>query len=315
MKVLIVCSRREYASFTGFVAPFIYEQVEELRKIGIECDYYLVSGGKRGYFKAIKEIRSIVKRTAPDVLHAHYGLCGIIANCQRAIPVVTTYHGSDINNRKNYFYSSLSMMLSKRNIVVSKPLFDKISFKKKARIIPCGVNSSFLAPMDKIIARRNLGWSQEGNYILFSKEFYNEAKNYPLAKSAVDLYNERHSTEPKAELIEFIGFSREQVLWLYNAVNCVIMTSNQEGSPQFIKEAMACNCPIVSVDVGDVKHVISGVDGCYLAERDAESLANKLDLAMVYGKTGAREKVQKEFDASVVAGKVIDVYNEVIDNA
>ena len=132
------------------------------------------------------------------------------------------------------------------------------------------------------------------------------------AKAAIERYNKMHNSECRAELIEFIGFSREQVLWLFNAVNCVIMTSNQEGSPQFIKEAMACNCPIVSVDVGDVKDVISGVDGCFLAERNVDDLAEKLDKAMCFGKTSGRDKVLRSFDASLVARRIVEVYNEVV---
>lgn len=312
MRVLIVCSRRDYASFTGYVAPFIYEQVGELQKMGIECSYYLVAGGKKGYLDAVRAIRRIVKKKAPDLIHAHFGLCGMVANCQRKVPVVATYHGSDINNRGLRLISNLSILLSKRNIVVSKPLFEKAILKKRIRIIPCGVNASFLVPMDRISSRRNLGWDLERKVVLFSKEFNNVAKNYPLAKAAIDEYNNKHDQEPKAELLEFIGYSREQVLWLYNAVDCVIMTSNKEGSPQFIKEAMACNCPIVSVDVGDVKEVISGVEGCFLAERDATDLAEKLDKAICFGKTMGRDKVLKAYEASVVARKVINVYNEVI---
>lgn len=314
MRVLIVCSRRNYAPFTGYVAPFIYEQVEELRSLGIECDFYLVSGGKKGYLEAIREIRKIVRTATIDLIHAHYGLCGVVANCQRIVPVVTTYHGSDINNKGLRLFSSLAMSLSRQNIVVSRALFEKAPFKKRVHVIPCGVSSSFLVPMDRKIARNNLGWPLEERYVLFSKEFYNPAKNYPLAKAAIDQYNRLHPTEPEAKLIEFIGFSREQVLWLYNAVNCVIMTSNQEGSPQFIKEAMACNCPIVSVDVGDVKNVIAGVDGCYLAKRNVEDIAAKLDQAMSFGKTTGRDKVIKEYDAPIVAMRIAQVYHEVINN-
>ena len=314
MRVLIVCARRGYASFTGNVAPFIFEQVEEIRRLGIQCEYYLVSRGLKGYLNAFFELKRIIKINAIDLIHAHYGLCGIIANFQRQVPVITTYHGSDINNRNLRYLSFCSMLMSRKNIVVSKPLYDKAILKEKARIIPCGVNASFLVPIDKSVARSNLGWDTHKKYVLFSKEFYNSSKNYPLAKAAVDLYNQLHINEPKAELIEFIGYSREQVLWLYNAVNCVIMTSNQEGSPQFIKEALACNCPIVSVDVGDVKYVISGVDGCFLADRTVEDLENKLELAMSFGKTTGREVVQKKFDAVVVARQIVKLYEEVVGN-
>lgn len=312
MKVLIICSRRDFFPYTGFMAPFIYEQMKELTDLGIECEPYLVSGGAKGYFRAISEIRKKIKSFSPDVLHAHYGLCGLVANFQRSVPVVTTYHGSDLNNSLLRMFSFWSIKLSKANIIVSKRLSQRALSKERCSIIPCGVNSGFFTPMDKELAREKLGWKTNETKILFSKEFFNKEKNYPLAKAAVDRYKELYSKGKTVELIEFIGYSRKQVQWLYNAVDCVIMTSHHEGSPQFIKEAMACNCPIVSVDVGDVKHVISGVDGCFLAERTPEDIAEKLDMAINQGKTNGREKVLLEYDSKVIAKKVAKVYEAII---
>lgn len=314
MKVLIVCTKRGYASNGIPVAPFIYEQATYLESLGTEIDFFLINRGFRGYLKAINGIRKASKTINPDIIHAHYGLCGFIANLQRRIPVVTTFHGSDINNRGIRVFSIVSSLLSKRSIVVSDDLKNKLLKSNRIHVIPCGVNSDLLVPMGKEIARANLGCDIDEKLILFSKEFYNKVKNYPLARMSVDIYNEQKEQKDKARLLEFIDYTREQVTWLYNAVDCAIMTSDNEGSPQFIKEAMACNCPIVSVDVGDVKQVISGIDGCYLAERNPKDIAQKLDLAIKHGKTCGREKVLQVFDSSVIAQRVIAVYNEVLGN-
>ena len=312
MKVLVVCSQRSYSPHTDYMAPFVYEQMNAIQALGVECRAILVDKGRNGYSRALKEIKKAIREFSPDIVHAHYGLCGLIANLQRIVPVVTTYHGTDLHDKRLRRVSQLSVVLSKRNIVVSKALSDNLLKQKSIRVIPCGVNADLLIPLEKDSARMELGWDVSKKYILFSKEFYNPAKNYPLAKAAVDEYNSKYSNGSDAELLEFIGYTREQVLLLYNAVDCVLMTSDHEGSPQFIKEAMACNCPVVSVDVGDVKHVIAGTEGCYIAERNPDDIARKIDLAIKQGKTSGRERVLQEFDSRVVARKVVNVYNEVI---
>lgn len=310
MKVLFVCSRRDYSPHTDFMAPFVYEQMKAIQALGVECESVLVDN----YFHSFKSLIRVIRDFSPDIVHAHYGLCGLLANLQRKIPVVTTYHGTDLHDRNLRIVSQLSVLLSRRNIVVSEILAKQLFSKKSVRIIPCGVNASLLVSMDVETARLQLGWSHEKKYVLFSKEFTNKAKNYPLARAAVDRYNAMYADDSNAELLEFIGYSREQVLLLYNAVNCVLMTSDHEGSPQFIKEAMACNCPIVSVDVGDVKQVISETEGCYLAKRSPEDIAEKLDKAIKHGKTNGREMVLKKYDSGVIANKVIEVYKEVLGN-
>ncbi len=294
------------------MAPFVYEQMRAVQSLGIDCKSVLVDRGPKGYLRAIAQIKETIKSYNPDIVHAHYGLCGLLANLQRSIPVITTYHGTDIHDKRLRVVSQISVMLSRINIVVSNDLAENLFKPKNIRVIPCGVDADLLIPMEKDDARFRLGWMPNQTKILFSKEFYNTAKNYPLARAAVDGYNSKLSVDSKAELLEFIGYSREQVLLLYNAVDCVLMTSDHEGSPQFIKEAMACNCPIVSVDVGDVANVISGTAGCYIAERDPEDIAKKLDSAIHFGKTNGRRKVLEQFDSKVIARKVVQVYQEVL---
>ena len=312
MRVLFVCSRRDYSPHTDYMAPFVYEQMNSLRSLDIECNALLVEGGIRGYLRAARQIRNSIRTFSPHIVHAHYGLCGLIAGIQRKVPVVTTYHGSDLHDKRLRIVSQVSTLLSRFNIVVCGDLAKRLFKQSSIRIIPCGVDTHLLAPMKKEDALLKLGWNPEKRYILFSKEFCNKVKNYPLAKAGVDEYNLKYSNGVEAELMEFIGYSREQVRLLYNAVDCVLMTSDHEGSPQFIKEAMACNCPVVSVDVGDVKQVISGIDGCYLAERNPEDLAVKLDYAIKHGRSDGRGRILEGFESGVIAQKIVDVYNSVL---
>ena len=303
MKILILCSKN-----SGRIAPFITDQVEALQKAGVVCDYFTVEGkGVKGYLRNYTPMMRKIREFQPDIIHAHYGLSGLLANLQRKVPVVTTYHGSDINNPKVRQISKVAMKLSAWNIFVSKKNIKLARVKKKFSLIPCGVDTNIFRPMDRKAERKKLGFSESDNIVLFAGAFDNPVKNPELATEAV-------SKISVARMIELKGYNRKQVAGLMNAVDVCLMTSHTEGSPQFIKEAMACNCPIVSVDVGDVKEVIDGVEGCYIVERNAEDIAEKLKLVFEKNKrTNGREKLIKMgLDSESVAQKIIEIYKNVL---
>ena len=149
MKVLIVARYKEH----GFV-PFITQQVAALEKCGVECRYFPVkSKGMSGYLKHLKALRKAIKEFQPDVVHAHYGLCGLLANLQRRVPVVTTFHGSDINKKNVLPFSKMAMRLSAWNIFVSKKTIDIAKPKKIYTLLPCGIDIYDLQLTDKQEAR------------------------------------------------------------------------------------------------------------------------------------------------------------------
>jgi len=301
MKILVVCSYN-----AGSIAPFIVEQAHALIDRGIEIDCFTIrKKGIIGYLLSRKKLLQKINSYTPDIIHAHYGLSGLLANLQHKVPVVTTYHGSDINNSKSRFFSLIAIKLSKFNIFVSQKLIDIAKPKSKYAYLPCGIDLSLFQPESKLEARKKLSLDVQKKYVLFSGTFSNMVKNYPLAKQAVE-------TLQAVELLELKGYSRHQVVLLMNAVDVVLMTSFTEGSPQFIKEAMACNCPIVSTDVGDVKDVIGATTGCYITSFDANDVADKLRQALAFNsRTSGRSKVL-HFDNKLTAEKIIEVYSEVL---
>ena len=302
MRVLVVARCKN-----GHYAPFITEQVEAIQKQGIFCQYFGITGkGFVGYLRQLPELVRAIHTFHPDLIHAHYGLCGLLANFQRNVPVVTTYHGSDINNPKVYWLSKKAIRWSRFNIFVSRKGVGVARPHNNYALIPCGINLEDYPLMDKVEARRIMGLDPSKKYVLFASSFDNQVKNAPLAKAAMDFI-------PEADLLELKGYSREQVAILMQAVDAFLMTSFMEGSPQVIKEAMACGCPIVSVDVGDVKEQISGLDGCYLVENKAEHISSFLIKAFDFqGRTEGRKIiVDKGLTNDCVANKVIEVYKSV----
>lgn len=308
MKILIVCSHRYYAPYTDYVAPFIYEQMQGLKKLG--CDFrvcFVKGGGAKSYLRAWREMQKMIAMYQPDIIHAHYGLCCLLANMQRKVPVVSTYHGSDINDPKIRILSKIAIRLSQKNIFVSERLKSLIKNPQRAIVIPCSVDTTTFYPMDKMECRQQLGLDLGKIYVLFSKEFADTVKNYPLAKQAVEKYN------PQTQLLEFYGYAREQVPLLYNAVDLGLMTSYTEGSPQFVKEAVACGCPVVSTDVGDVREVIDGVSNCYLSTYEVDDVVNGMQKALAVGhlqKTHLHERYTAEYIAKTIFELYTDICNE-----
>lgn len=305
MKILIICSHRYYAPYTDYVAPFIYEQMQGLKQLG--CDFricFVKGGGLKSYIRAWRNMINDIAEYQPDIIHAHYGLCGVVANLQRKIPVITTYHGSDINSPNVRRISNLAILMSKVNVFVSQKLRAIAGNPSNALVIPCSVDVSQFYPMDKNQCREQLGMDKDKIYILFSKEFADQVKNYPLAKAAVEGLN------CDAELLEFYGYSREQVPLLYNAVDCALLTSFTEGSPQFVKEAVACGCPIVSTDVGDAAEVINKVENSFVSTYEVENVITKLQQAMQIGHLSKTTLDEKYIDKNVVKS-LLKMYTDI----
>lgn len=306
MKVLVIASENK-----GHVAPFVEEQIEALGKQDCELSLFGLKGkGLKGYLKNLPALKKTVKGFNPDVIHAHYGLSGLFANLQRQVPVVTTYHGSDINEPKVLPFSKMAIRLSAWNVFVSRKTMEIAHPKGKCSLLPCGIDLYDMQLTEKTQARQKMGLELGKRYVLFAGAFDNKVKNAPLAKETISLLQ-----DDAVELLELKGYSREEVTLLMCAADVFLMTSISEGSPQVIKEAMACGCPIVSVDVGDVSERIEGVKGCFVSSsRNPQELAGLIREAMGFeGKTMGRNKIIKDgLDNKTVAKQLMGIYNKVI---
>ncbi len=353
MKILIVASDKQ-----GRFAPFIEEQMAALQACVVEIIRYGVTGkGNAGYLRELPALRRLIRAERPDIIHAHYGLCGLLANLQRLVPVVTTYHGSDINVPSILRFSKIAMRLSAYNIFVSKrnvaiALGDAAigngllaigmnhnRLNRRYTLLPCGVNlprpwsEMHSQQVDQLTLNQ---WVQnvlntDAKYVLFAGAFDNAVKDPDLAKSVIAFYNEAmgnrqwaidldaNRQSPMAnrpiKLLELKRYNRDQVNALMYNCDALLMTSKTEGSPQVVKEAMACGCPIVSVDVGDVAERVSGVEGCYVVgTRNPKDIAEALQKAIAFGeRTNGREKiVEMGLCNEQVAEQLLYIYKQLL---
>lgn len=301
MNLLIVCSGNK-----NKINSFISEQAEAVSNLDVRVYYFLIKGkGITGYLKNRRELIKYVRANNIDIIHAHYGLSGLLAVLQRNVPVIVTFHGSDINQRKTRYLSRLASLLSSHNIFVEKSFADKLKSRGKYTLLPCGVDLDNFRPLEKTEARKFLSWNEHEKIVLFSSAFRNSIKNYPLAKAAV-------RKVPNARLVELHGYSRSEVNVLMNAADVLLLTSLSEGSPQVVKEALACNLPIVSVPVGDVPVVTIGVSGVKITSYESDDIAIALKQILSNNKRSNGRTAVAKFDNKLIASALVAIYRRAL---
>ncbi len=305
MKVLIVCSGNFSSTFENS-QPFISSQIVSLRNLGIECDLFLIQGkGIINYLKNGLRLHKIIKKSKPNLIHAHYGLSGLLAIMQVKLPVIVSFIGSDIHSLKIRWISRIVMIFSKQNIFVSQSLLNKVKYPpRKTIIIEYGIRLSDFFYVETSEARKRLGLDEVDTYCLFPSSKDRPEKNFSLANYCV-------STLRNITILDMgKGYSKEEVNLLYNSCNFVLLTSINEGGPQVIKEAMACNIPIVSTDVGDVRATIGNTEGCYICSYDPIDVMAKINQALEFGKrTQGRARIEEMgIETLELTKKLVEVY-------
>ena len=310
MKVLIVSSNNH-----GQISSFVKQEVNSLENLGIAIEYFLIRGkGVTGYLGNYLKLQRRIKEFKPVLIHAHYGLSGLLAVLQCRIPVITTFHGSDVNNPKIRLLSKIVFNKSAWSIFVTEKLAKLLKAKYDYSILPCGTDLGVFYPIDQSVAREKMGFTLDEKIVLFSGSFTNKVKNYPLANSAIKQLNGSVSGNKNVKLIELKGYSREEVNLLLNSCNLALLTSFSEGSPNFIREAMASNRPVVSTDVGDVRLITEGIPGCFIAQDNPVDLADKISLAFkIKHSTGARQRlIDRGLEIRETSQKIIQLYEQVL---
>lgn len=285
MKALFITSQWP-SEETPNVAPFVKNEVNAIRISGVDLDVFVYEGGWSftKYIRAIREVRRRIVSNKYDVLHARFGQCAIVARAQWQVPVVVAYGGSDVEGSPHYsgntryrnyilrFVSWLFALLVDEVIVVSDHLGRKLP-RKNYHVIPSGVDLSLFRPLDQTEARIKLGLSLDRKLALFAGDPSNKRKRFELAMEASKLAG----NSLDIELIVLNGEPRDRVPIFMSACDALLLTSTNEGSPNVVKEALACNLPVVSVDVGDVKERIGMIESCTVCPDDsAETIAEGL---------------------------------------
>lgn len=303
-------------------SPFIVSQQKSLEALGTVV-YPFYTEGRRliKYPLSIRRLRHFVAETPADVIHAHYSYSGALALCQRRLPIVVSFLGGDvfvsqIAETGNYVLSAITFWITQLTalqvnqvIVKSAAMSQRLWRKEGVHVIPNGVDLTIFSPCAQDEARRALGLNVEGQYVLFPSSRFRPEKNYPLAKMVFEKVRARF---PGVELLTLESVPQEQMPLYFNAANVVLFTSKSEGSPNVIKESMACNIPIVTVDVGDTRAVVAKTRHCWVTGYDPDELTQYLTLELEKNeRSNGREHILM-YDQQVVARRLINVYEQAL---
>ena len=309
MKVIFVASGNKAV---GTVSAFVRSQYDSLKKEGAEMILFPVVGhGMSGYLKNLSALRGLIKSEKPDIVHAHYSACGYLASMAAfglKTKVVVSLLGSF--PKKNRRYKLIRYCVRRvwdATIVKSERTRSQLDLDLP--VIPNGVNLDRFVILPQEEARRKVGFDEGRKYIIFVSNPARGEKNYSLAQEAVKLLD-----DSDVELVPVYDRTHDEVVEYMCAADALVMTSFSEGSPNVIKEAMACNCPIVVTDVGDVRWVTEGVEGTYVADTyQPEEIASLLNEAIKFGKrTTGRERILRlGLSTEAVARRILAVYDSV----
>lgn len=269
---------------------FVAEQVASLRRRGLELDVLFLDGGrsKLEYLRGIGRVRRALATAHYDLIHAHYVFSGVVALAGRRqrVPIVLTHHGIETQQSWTAPLCRWTSRCVERTLVTSRRVQAALG-RPDAEIVPCGVDADLFQPIPQRDARAALGLPPDQRLVLFAGMRRPE-KRFDLVEAAV---NQVQKDFADVRLLVAEVEPHERMPLFMNAADVLILASEAEGSPMVIKEAMACNLPIVSVDVGDVVEVTGDTAGCFVVQRDVEALAEGLRAALAFGRRTAGREV------------------------
>ena len=291
---------------------FVCQQVEQLRRFGHTVDVIDILGSqsKMNYLRCTLDVMRMTSAVAYDVVHAHYGYSAYPAMFRVQAPLVITLHGSDVLG--NIFERLCTRAVSHfadAVIVVSEGMRRRIP----GIVIPCGVDLGVFKPYDRDEARARLGWPKDRHIVLFPFDPARPEKRYDLARASVErLVQEGVDTE----LMTVVNVPNGEMPWCYSAADALLLCSDYEGSPTSIKEALACNRPVVATEVGDVGELLNGVAGTRICPQDAGTIAR--NLREVFDWSRSREfrgrAAMARYDQALTVEKIVGVYADVLSN-
>lgn len=288
MKVLSLVTNR--------YATFYQNQIAALEKLGVSFTHLSppqqspdhgerqdISRTKTDYAKLYADV--LREATSEyDVVHANYGLMAPYALAQPHRPTVLTLWGSDLSGYVGFLSKACADCFDSV-IVMSEEMNQQLG--RDAHVIPHGIDMDLFKPMPQSDARTAVGWDPDTNHVLFPYDPSREVKNYPLAERVVDEARQELSETTNLQVV--YGIDHEDVPLYMNAADALLLTSRREGFPNSVKEAMSCNLPVVSTDVGPLREQLDGIDNSYVCSSEAALVERLVDVLETGRRSNGRE--------------------------
>jgi len=296
---------------------FVKEQIESLTRRGIANEVFFINGREKGkweYMKSIIRLRKYLKGKHFDVVHCHHTLsavCFILSGHSNGQKSIVSYQSDPTNELHGRFYPFITRHMGFAILKNNSRLVDNVNIFNQ----PNGVNINFFKPAERAFCCAQLNLDLKKKYILFvSSNFNRPEKRYDRFENTLAILRNKYEMDNISEL-KLINTERKLVPFYFNAASLLLLTSDFEGSPNAVKEAMACNIPVVATDVGNVSELLSGCSRSYVAKtKEPEELAELAYKVLTdTGQINSRNVlIEKELDAQSVARKIALIYKKLI---
>ncbi len=280
-------------------------------------------------YSGLRAIRNIAKNS--DIIHIHFGGLYALAVWLFLIgvrkPKIITFHGTDIHAKaiktEKSVLSKVKIKLNQYASFISILAFDRIGFvalemehyvpgvlkgviKKKSFVQSLGVDYSLFQPKEIAEARKILHLDGK-KYALFSTISNTNIKRQDIAEAIISELGDSF------RLLVMCGVKPSEVPVYINACDFLLLTSDEEGSPNIIRECLALDKPVFSVKVGDAEKQLNGLDNSCIIDRDPLRAAKiiKDSLSKPYS-DNTRESLRKRLDFDRLNKAIIDMYEKLI---
>jgi teichuronic acid biosynthesis glycosyltransferase TuaC len=324
--VLVVTNMWPEPGNDGF-GIFVRRQVGSLVARGLRCDVMVVHGRSSllAYGIAAAQLArlSAGNEGSYRLVHAHGGESAVPARFYLRAPLVVSYCGSDLlGARDDRGVVSIPWRLrrtalrehsrlARATITKTEELERRLPDPVRARnsVIPNGVDRTLFAPMARTEARAALGWDGEKPVVLFAADPRLASKRVDLAQAACAAAR-RRGWDCRLHIAH--GVPPDRMPLLMNAADCLLLTSAAEGSPNVVKEALACNLPVVSTPVGDVRALLQDVSPSAVAAPEPDALASALIDCTRDGDRSNGRQLTGWLDEGNIAERILDLYRQLV---
>lgn len=301
---------------------FFNQQISILEEKGVDCTVCVVPraeqidgdmAGRRSvkeYLRFVPRVYQALRHGEYDLIHANYGLTAPYAITQFRLPVVLTLWGSDVIGFDGLVTKACAWRCDA--VTVRSEEMRELLGRDDVHIIPSGVDLDRFEPIDSHEACRKIGWNPDRKHVLFPYSPDYERKNYPLAEQVVERARKRIDTPVELQTIS--GVRHEEVPFYMNAADTLLLTSKHEGSPNTVKEALACNLPVVSTAVGDVRLRLQNVSPSGVGETEDELVDQLVSVLQVNSRSNGREAV-REVSWNRIGDRLKEIYTQILDQS
>jgi teichuronic acid biosynthesis glycosyltransferase TuaC len=315
MKVLHVTNNYPTSKYPIF-GIFVKEQIDSLTRQGVENEIFFINGrenGKKEYLKAIWRIRKKIEQGNFDIIHCHHVFSAIVLLLTFRFfdhKCVVSYQNPPKREGGMFIYKLINIFF---NAIIVKN--SSILINNKVFYLPNGVNLDFFKDYSYEESIEKLKLNDKKKYILFMDSFKRRSQKRIDRFNAVIEILKKGGNPYNIESLILTNTERSLIPYYMSVSSLHLLTSDFEGSPNSVKECLACNTPVVSTPVGNVQDLIGDVEGCFISKSfDTNELAglviNSLDINNFQG----RDKIiTKNLDIITVAKELTKIYIKIIN--